>query len=246
MQKPGLLPESLVSLKKGELFSFSCHKDVKCFTECCRMLELAVTPFDVLRLKKAKGLRSRPFLDSYIIMEQDPGEAFPRFYLTMIDDGRASCVFVGNNGCTVYDDRPGACRAYPMGRAVAKTASGRIDEHFVLMKESHCLGFFEKNEQTAESYSEDQALVEYNRFNDGVAQILQHESIRNGFSPSKKQVEQFTTALYDIDNFRKQLFTNKLTDTILSDTERKELESDENLLFYAIQWLKIELFNNSN
>ena len=101
-------------------FTFACHPGVPCFTDCCRMLELALTPYDVLRLRKATGLTSRELLENYIITEQDPGEPFPRFYLTMVDDGRASCVFVSPQGCTVYPHRPSACRAYPLGRAAVR------------------------------------------------------------------------------------------------------------------------------
>ena len=122
-----MLPRHITKLGRSETFTFSCHKNVKCFTECCRMLELALTPYDVLRLRLATGLTSGQLLDEYIIIEQDQGEPFPRLYLTMVDDGRASCVFVSAQGCTVYPHRPSACRAYPLGRLsyAAKTVLWR-------------------------------------------------------------------------------------------------------------------------
>ena len=165
------------------------------------MLELALTPYDALRLRKATGLTSGQLLDSHIIIEQDPGEPFPRFYLTMVDDGRASCVFVTDQGCAVYKHRPSACRAYPLGRAVMRQETGAMEEHFVLMKEDHCLGFHEPISQNALMYSQDQELLTYNRFNDAVATILQHDSIRKGFIPSAKQIDLFILALYNIDSF---------------------------------------------
>ena len=33
------------------LFRFSCHKDVPCFTKCCAKLRLILTPYDILRMK---------------------------------------------------------------------------------------------------------------------------------------------------------------------------------------------------
>ncbi len=242
MSQPAQLPEYITRLNSTETFTFSCHKGVECFTECCRMLELALTPYDVLRLRKGTGLSSGDFLDQYVIMEQDPGEPFPRLYLTMVDDGRASCVFVAKEGCSIYENRPAACRAYPLGRAAMRNENGRIEEHFVLMKEKHCRGFDEPVVQTAVQYSLDQELQIYNRFNDAMAAILQHESIRKGFIPSASQVDLFILALYNIDTFRKMLLCNQLDSTNLTSPDKERLKDDEALLFFSMDWLQQRIF----
>ncbi|EKD37826.1 MAG: hypothetical protein ACD_75C00977G0002 [uncultured bacterium] len=236
------LPEYVTRLDSRETFTFACHSGVRCFTDCCRMLELALTPYDVLRLRKATGLTSRELLEHYIITEQDPGEPFPRFYLTMVDDGRASCVFVSPEGCTVYPHRPSACRAYPLGRAAVRTGNGTILEHFVIMKETHCRGFLEATQQTPLQYSIDQELTVYNTFNDAVVQILQHDAIRQGLIPARKDIELFTLALYDLDTFRQMLMEDKVELTILSQPEKNRLQEDEELLLFAIELLKRQLF----
>lgn len=244
MKQP-LLPKNVQRMEEGETFCFSCHPAVTCFTDCCRQLELALTPYDVLRLKKGCGLRSEDFHDRYVIMEQEEHETFPRFYLTMIDDGRASCAFVSDAGCTVYLDRPGACRAYPLGRAAIRQADDTMDAFFVLLRESHCHGFQEQQEQDAGSYSTEQGLPTYNRFNDAVAALLQHEQIRQGKRLSTKQREQFTLALYDLDRFRTLLLAGELPGTIaIDETTRKRLADDEELLLYAIDWLQDILFKD--
>lgn len=206
------------------------------------MLELALTPYDVLRLRKATGLTSGQLLESHIIIEQDPGEPFPRFYLTMVDDGRASCVFVTEQGCGVYEHRPAACRAYPLGRAVMRHENGTMEEHFVLMKEDHCLGFQEPISQDALQYSRDQELLTYNRFNDAVATILQHDSIRKGLIPPAKQIDLFVLALYNIDSFRELVQNDQLDAVALSPTEKNGLAKDEELLLFAVDWLARQLF----
>lgn len=206
------------------------------------MLELAVTPYDVLRLKKATGLSSDKFLDTYIIIEQDPGEPFPRFYLTMVNDGRASCIFVKSEGCSVYDNRPSACRAYPVGRAAMRTIEGKISEHFVLMQEAHCLGFNEPVEQNVMSYSQDQELVSYNTFNDALIEIVQHESIRKGFIPSKKHTDLYVLALYNLDLFRKKIFSGEILLSSLTKSDKELLSNDEELLLFGISWVKDQLF----
>ena len=240
-----MLPQNIARLARSETFTFSCHKNVKCFTECCRMLELALTPYDVLRLRSATGLTSKQLLDDYIIIEQDPGEPFPRLYLTMVDDGRASCVFVAKEGCTVYPHRPSACRAYPLGRAVMRGQNGAIKEHFVLMKEPHCQGFAEPIPQNAVQYSMDQELVTYNRFNDAVAMIVQHDSIRKGLILSAKQIELFVLVLYNIDTFRKMVLTGHLDSITLTPSEKNQLQQDdEKLLLFGIDWLQQQLFSS--
>lgn len=241
-QQPNI-SQSVKRISGDETFTFSCHKDVKCFTDCCRMLELALTPYDVLRLRQATGLTSGQLLDRYVIVEQDPGEPFPRFYLTMIDDGRASCVFVTDRGCSVYEHRPAACRAYPLGRAVMMSEDGSTAEHFVLLKEDHCQGFQEPKKQTALQYSEGQELLTYNRFNDAVARIYQHDSIRKGFIPTSKQIDLFILALYNIDNFREMLLSGQLLiPGTLVPEEKSHLMNDEALLLFAIDWVVQQLF----
>ena len=237
------IPESISKIAEDEIFAFSCHAQVKCFTECCRMLELALTPYDVLRLRRATGLTSAQLLEQYIITEQEPGEAFPRLYLTMVDDGRASCVFVGKDGCSVYSHRPGACRAYPLGRAATRTGTG-VNDHFVIMKEDHCLGFLETAKQTPRSYICDQELNSYNLFNDAVIEILQHPAIRDGYIPSHQNVELFLLALYNLDTFRTLLLTDQFQDIMLSDEEKEHLEEDENLLKFGIDFLRKHIFPN--
>lgn len=236
------LPEYVTRLDSRETFTFACHSGVPCFTDCCRMLELALTPYDVLRLRRATGLTSRDLLEHYIISEQDPGEPFPRFYLTMVDDGRASCVFVSPDGCTVYPHRPSACRAYPLGRAAVRATNGAILEHFVIIKETHCRGFQEMSPQTPYQYSIEQELTVYNTFNDAVAQILQHDAIRQGLIPARKDVELFILALYDLDTFRQMLMEDKVESTMLSRTDKDRLQSDEELLLFAVELLKQQLF----
>jgi uncharacterized protein len=241
----GSLPQYISRLDGEEIFSFACHPGVPCFTECCRMLELALSPYDVLRLRKATGLSSATLLAEYIIIEQEPGEPFPRFYLTMVDDGRESCVFVGKSGCSVYDHRPGACRAYPLGRAARRTDSAGVTEHFVLVRENHCLGFHEAQQQTPIEYGLNQELTIYNRYSDMVATILQHPVIREGFIPSPPQIELFTLALYNLDTFRALLLAGQLHEVRLTPGEKTQLQDDEQLLVFAVQTVHRQLFTTT-
>lgn len=235
------LPKNVNRIEAEEAFSFACHPGVTCFTDCCRQLELALTPYDILRLKRETKLGSTAFLEQYVIQEQEADDIFPRFYLTMVDDGQASCVFVSEKGCTVYSGRPGACRAYPMGRAAIRQADNSIDEFFVLLKESHCHGFEEEEEQNSEKYSAGQGLTQYNEFNDAVAAVSQHEKIRQGLRLSPTQIGSFVLALYDLDSFRKQLEEGSLPGSEMYDAAAHK--EDEQLLLFGVEWLRGELFD---
>lgn len=238
------LPRNVSRIRDDEPFSFSCHPGVDCFTNCCRQLELALTPYDILRLKQETGLHSSTFLDRYVIMEQEADDSFPRFYLTMVDDGRASCVFVSKQGCTVYPGRPGACRTYPMGRAAIRQADNSMQEFYVLLKEAHCHGFREQEPQTAKKYSLEQGLTPYNAMNDRVASLLQHEKIRRGKQLTAEETEFFILALYDLDRFREQLEAGTLPNQEQYSSHREACTDDERLLLFAVDWLADLLFHD--
>ncbi len=237
------LPDNVERLEDHQPFAFSCHENVNCFTHCCRQLELVLTPYDILRLKNNLQISSTEFLERYVIIEQDEQDAFPRMYLTMVDDGNASCIFVTNCGCTVYKDRPAACRAYPIGRAAMRMSNNDIEQFFVLLRENHCRGFEEKQLQTPHQYSTEQGLDKYNTFNDALVRILQHEQIRQGKRLTKEQIDEFILALYDIDSFRAAIQEGKIN-CLLPPSKNNTYEDDENLLLVAIDWLQDRLFSS--
>jgi Fe-S-cluster containining protein len=239
------LPEHFHPIDGSEKFSFACHPGVPCFTECCRELDLVLTPYDVLRLKNRLKIHSGSFLEQYVIIEWEEGMVFPACYLTMVDDGRASCVFVTEKGCSVYEDRPGACRAYPVGRGASRDGQGTVREQFVLVKEPHCRGFEEEPQQTPIDYFQEQGLSGYNRFNDPLMQLLQHPRVHFGFRPTKSQLDQFILALYNLDTFRQQITDDRISmNRPLTAMELQALAGDdEQLLLLGIRWLMQEFFN---
>ena len=58
-QKTKMVPE--------HVFSFRCDRGISCFTQCCRDVTIALTPYDVLRLKTSLGIPSDEFLDNYTL-----------------------------------------------------------------------------------------------------------------------------------------------------------------------------------
>ncbi len=239
------LPEHFQPIAAEQPFTFACHPGVPCFTECCRELDLALTPYDVLRLKRALKLASGAFLQQYVIPEWDEQQLFPTCYLTMVDDGRASCVFVDAKGCSVYADRPGSCRAYPVGRGAARGQDGTAAESLVLVREPHCLGFSGEDHPTVAAYLRDQGLELYNQHNDALLPLLQHPQIQNGtFRPTRLQLDQYMLALYDLDQFRREMSDGRIAlNRPLTPAQLQGLAGDdEQLLLLGVRWLLQEFF----
>lgn len=239
------LPEQFQPIRTGQHISFACHPGVSCFTECCRELDLALTPYDVLRLKNHLQLGSGQFLDRYVIIEWEEGQLFPTYYLTMVDDGRASCIFVEEKGCSIYSDRPGSCRAYPVGRGASRQENGASLESLVLVREPHCQGFAESQQQSVGDYLLGQGIEEYNRFNDALLPLIQHPRIQDGsFRPSRKQLDQYTLALYDLDQFRRDMVDGRVAlNRPLNPAQLAGIAGDDpELLLLGIRWLMQEFF----
>ncbi len=238
------LPDNFHTLGAADKFTFACHPQVPCYTQCCHQLELALTPYDVLRLKNKMAIQSGIFLENYVIIEWDEKEPFPLCYLTMIDDGQASCAFLSPQGCTVYDDRPGSCRTYPLGRGARQTPEGLIEELLVLIREPHCQGFNQSVSQTAKQYFKSQELAPYNHYNDKILGLLKHEKIQKGFRPNKQQLDLFILALYNLDMFRQEIAEGRITlNNSLTAPKLKALAGDdEEMLNIGIEWLHHKLF----
>lgn len=222
------LPEQVQAMTAGSSFRFHCHPGVPCFTDCCRELELALSPYDVIRLKQALSLSSQDFLDRYAIIEFTLDDLTPKVYLAMIDDGRASCPFVSAAGCQVYGDRPGACRIYPVGRGVSLDAHGKKEERFILLHEEHCRGFAEDQLQAVSDWQHDQETREYNSFNDLLLPLLRQDQAQSCQRMSDEEASLFIDTLYNLEQFS----------TRLQASPAQLPESEPALLSYAIAWLQ--------
>ncbi|MEW6217940.1 MAG: YkgJ family cysteine cluster protein [Thermodesulfobacteriota bacterium] len=189
----------------GEAFCFSCHPGLACFTDCCRSLDLALYPYDVLRLRQALGVDWDTFLDRYAVIETPEGARTPQVFLAMIDDGRASCPFVAPAGCTVYPHRPGACRAYPVGRAVRHDPETGLEEFFVLVREEHCLGFGEPQPVTIPDWLQGQGLGVYNEMNDAFLAARRQPVVQQALAGSPQFGLAMIRILYDLDGLSRSL-----------------------------------------
>lgn len=146
-------------LLEKDTFRFECHPGVACFTRCCRNADMYLYPYDIIRMKERLGISSDEFLKKHTISAFRDNKYFPSLMLKMSDDEEKSCPFLSDKGCTVYEDRPFSCRAYPLERAVARLDDGygRLVQYFIA-NHSHCFGHMESREWTVREWTEDQQL----------------------------------------------------------------------------------------
>ncbi|MBW1695192.1 MAG: YkgJ family cysteine cluster protein [Deltaproteobacteria bacterium] len=228
-------------------FRFACHKSLPCFTKCCADLELVLTPYDVVRLKARLGLSSDTFLEKYTAASVEQSYGMPVIKLKMNTDESHRCPFVTANGCSVYEDRPGACRIYPLGRAALKVHEGlRAGESYFLVAESHCMGWNEGKKWTLRQWIMDQGLCEYNYMNDLFQDIIAGCHIRTINTLSDQKLKMFYMACYSVDDFRRFVFETTFLDRFYISHELQiRLKGDDiELLKFAFRWLRFALFGD--
>mmetsp|Transcript_3399 Transcript_3399/g.2001 ORF Transcript_3399/g.2001 Transcript_3399/m.2001 type:complete len:242 (+) Transcript_3399:292-1017(+) len=239
------MEEKITALSLDDSFRFSCSQNVPCFNECCKNLNQFLTPYDVLRLKNYLSLSSSQFLERYTTQEIGAETGLPIIIFKPDYKNNLKCPFVSENGCKVYESRPSSCRTYPIVRLASRNRkTGKITEHFALLKEEHCLGFKQEKTQTVREwlYSEDVLL--YNEMNDMLLEII---SMKRSLMPRSLDIKSkhlFHMACYDIDSFRTHILEKKIVDDINLDTDLldKIRYDDTELLKFGIKWLKTVLF----
>src|SRR5690606_17106432 len=101
------------TIEGDAVIQFRCHKGIDCFNACCRNIDISLTPYDVIRLKKRLGMSSGEFLVKYTYPYEMEKGGIAGIKLQPIEGGTA-CQFMTEEGCSVYEDRPTACRYYPV------------------------------------------------------------------------------------------------------------------------------------
>ncbi len=236
--------DTLPELAEGETFVFACNESVPCFNRCCAELTLPLTPYDVLRLRRhMDNIDSEVFLQTYAEVRAFPETGFPLPLLKLQEGPGAPCPFVTPGGCSLYEDRPGACRTYPLGRGTKMGENGTVVERFFIVREDHCRGFDEGKRWTAREWLADQGLEAYNASNDRYMRLMAMVKA-SGEPISSRMATMCVLAFYQLDKFRDFLTKMQVLDKVeLSDERRAALmEQDEVLLDFAFDWVELVLF----
>lgn len=254
MQQPDIndfpFPQSPVvpQLVEGDkLIQFQCHKGIKCWNACCSNIDISLTPYDVLRLKNRLNMGSGEFLVKYTIpYELEPG-GIAGIKLKPVEGGSA-CQFMKPEGCSVYEDRPTACRYYPVALLSMRKQNEFTDrDAYAMVKEEHCLGHFEPRTISVNDYRKEQGLEIYDELGRGWRQlILKKKSAGPTIGkPSDRSLQLFFMACYDLDRFRQFVENPSFREVYdLDDAAMaKILGSEAELMQFGFQLIRQVMFS---
>ena len=225
---------------------FKCYKGISCFNACCKQADVTLAPYDVVRLKKRFGMSSEVFLKKYTVPFQLDADGVPGLKLRTDDDG--TCLMLdGENGCSVYPDRPTVCRYYPVALLNMRAkGSSEAQENYSLIEEDHCKGHLEDREISIGDYRKEQGCEEFDRHNrDWYHLILKKKSAGPGVGrPSEMSLQMFFMASYNIDMFRRFVLSDNFRRTYqLNDTFFEAVARDDLILLdFGMQFLRQVLF----
>ena len=223
-------------LGPGSRFKFRCHKAISCFTHCCSNVDIMLTPYDVLRLKKRLGMTSGEFLDKYTVVRVDKQSSHPYAFLKMMEESSRKCPFVTvPDGCTVYTDRPVSCRYYPIGQGTIKKNDDKggilHEEFYFFVKEKHCKGYEEQTEWTIDSWKDDQEITQYDGMNREWKQLLMRRNLPGQPMLNDKKKMLFFMSSYDLDKFREYVLGSRFLEIFdIPQAEVEEIKASEEAL----------------
>ena len=239
--------EDYPRLGPDDAFEFSCRPGISCFNKCCGDVNIFLSPYDVLRMKRRLGITSGEFLDKYTIIPVQKDMKTPVVMLRMNEDEAKTCPMLTEEGCGIYADRPWPCRMYPLGLASQKqTPDGwRGERFYFLLKEEGCQGYDEEPKGwTVREWLDNQGLDEYDEWGEQYKELALHKFFEDGGTLAPEKMHMFFLSCYDLDKFREFVFESTLLRRFDVDEDFAEemRYSDEALLRFSIQWLRFSLF----
>jgi Fe-S-cluster containining protein len=201
-------------LDLGSTLKFKCHKGISCFNACCSNADITLTPYDIIRLKQHLGKSSTEFLKEHTVPFQMDQDGLPGVKLRTTNEG--ACLFMTDEGCSVYQDRPTACRYYPLGNMI-RLDTGAKQEHvdYVLVKEEHCRGHDEERELTVQEYLIEQETAQYDEMNREWQQLMLMK--RSGGpsvgKPPEATLQMYFMCSFDMERFRRFVMSDNFKAT---------------------------------
>jgi len=246
VSQPQGSPITPVELTANSRFQFRCHPEIACFNACCKSIDLPLTPYDILRLKRRFGMTAGEFVGRYTVPFEMDAHGMPGLKMATKSDSE-ECIHLTEEGCGVYEDRPAACRYYALGNVgVRKKGSSEVEDAYFVVREPHCLGHEEPHKQTVAEYRREQGLIRYDEMNQRWRKlILKKRSAGSTVgAPSQRSFQLFDMCSYDLDSFRDFIQSPGFREHLEIEAEEMEelLRDEEQLLDFSLRFLAQVLF----
>ncbi len=225
-----------------DVFEFSCFPGISCYNLCCYDVNLVLSPYDFLRVRRALGLSSEEFIARFAELYLGDVTQLPVVAVKM-QQHDFSCPFLRPEGCSIYPDRPASCRTYPLARFTGRDEEGKPFEIYRIIRETHCKGHFEKRPITVREWIKEQGLEPYYEFNDLFGEIVfarQHMD-----RPlSADELDLIYTACYALEKFRPLVEKKEgfLAVGFSEEEINRVLEDETELLRLGLNFLKRTIF----
>jgi len=223
-------------------FRFQCHQSLECFTRCCRDITIFLTPYDILRMKNRLDISSENFLAAYTAT-MIGSAGLPVVILKMQGDAEKSCPFVTAQGCTIYPDRPWACRIYPLQPESTKITQKTGKEYYSIMEVPFCLGLKSDRVSTLAGWIEKQGIPIYREMEAVFKKITMNEFLSNKEITNNELQQMYYMACYDLDRFRRFVMESTFLKRfeVEPDVVEKIKHNDVELYHFAMRWLEYGL-----
>ncbi len=236
--------ENSPRLGLDDRFTFRCDPSLPCFTRCCHDVSILLTPYDVLRMKRALKMDSSEFLEKYALVMQSKGKGIPAVFLRM-DDAGSNCPFVSEQGCGVYAQRPWSCRMYPLGMAEPKDRAQAAQKFYFVVKEDICEGHAAGRDISVRDWIAEQNVEMCESMEAPFRNLMANPGWSDPEVLTPSKMAMFYMAAYDLDRFRRFVCESRFLDFFEVDETRLEAirSDDEDLLEFAFDWLAFTLFH---
>ena len=236
------ISEQTEKLGIDDSFNFSCSSDLECFNKCCRDINLFLTPYDILRIKRRLDITSNEFLKIYTIPLFPEEIGHPVILMKMIPDETKNCPFVGDEGCMIYTDRPWSCRSFPL-----EPVPDGATPMFQIVRRDFCMGFEKGRPHTVKKWRDTQNAALYEEMNNEWKKITHHENFTSNNLLEGNARDMFFLGSYNIDEFRNLVFKGDFLKYFDMDKKvLKNIKSNETeLLKFAFRWMRQVLFGEN-
>lgn len=222
-------------LNRDSTFAFACHANLPCFTQCCRDVNIYLTPYDILNLRRALGISSAEVLEKYTRAFL-AGPAQIPFVQLLMNPETLYCSLVTEDGCSVYENRPWACRMYPLDLA------DRAGEYRTVVGKERCLGLREAATCNIDEWLSRQGIDAAYSEMDTAFQAVLPPDVQPG-SRLADSLRRLLPLAYNIDRFAAMIQEETFQSFYGMDEDvvREALEDDKALLRLAFDYIRAEL-----